>query len=59
MNVDGKWFDELSPEEVKCLGAAEGWFELGDFEACKKELEEIRPEMRAHPDVLKFGFQTM
>ena len=44
---------ELSSEDQKYLSTAEAWCELGDLEACKRELEEIRPEMRAHPGVLK------
>ena len=53
MRLMNEFIGKLSERDQVCLSAAEGWFELGDFKACKKELEEIRPEMRAHPDVLK------
>lgn len=34
------------------LQAAQGWLELGNFLEADKELDEITPELRAHPDVL-------
>jgi len=35
------------------LQAAEGWLELGNFLEADHELDEISPELRAHPDVLR------
>ena len=35
------------------LRAAEGWLELGNHLEADRELEEIAPELRAHPDVLE------
>ena len=34
------------------LQAAQGWLELGNHLQADKELDEITPEMRAHPQVL-------
>ena len=34
------------------LEAAQGWLGLGDLVSASGELEEITPELRAHPDVL-------
>ena len=34
------------------LEAAAGWIQLGDYDAANDELENIRAEWRAHPDVL-------
>jgi len=34
------------------LNAATGWIQLGDYDAANDELENIRAEWRAHPDVL-------
>ena len=38
------------------LQAAEGWLDLGDWQSANDELENIDPELRAHPDVLKIRF---
>jgi tetratricopeptide (TPR) repeat protein len=35
------------------LRAAQGWIELGDHLEADKELDEITPQLRAHPDVLE------
>ena len=32
--------------------AAQGWLALGDWRPANDELECVRPEFRAHPDVL-------
>ena len=32
--------------------AAQGWLALGDWSEANEELERVRPEFRAHPDVL-------
>jgi len=34
------------------LEAAQGWLELGDLVSANDELDEIAPQLRAHPDVL-------
>ena len=33
--------------------AAAGWIQLGDYDSANDELEKIRAEWRAHPDVLE------
>src|SRR5206468_379285 len=35
------------------LQAAQGWLELGNHLEADKELDEITPQLRAHPDVLE------
>jgi ABC-type phosphate/phosphonate transport system ATPase subunit len=35
------------------LEAAAGWIQLGDYDSANEELENIRAEWRAHPDVLE------
>ena len=35
------------------LQAAQGWLELGNHLEANEELEQITPELRAHPDVLE------
>ena len=35
------------------LKAAVGWIQLGDYDSANDELENIRAEWRAHPDVLE------
>ena len=35
------------------LNAAQGWIGLGNFIEANSELDEITPELRAHPDVLE------
>ena len=35
------------------LQAAEGWLDLGNCAEASKELEQITPHLRSHPDVLK------
>ena len=39
------------------LEAAEGWFELGDHLAANEELENITPQLRAHPFVLELRYK--
>ncbi len=39
--------------DSRLLNAAEGWLELGDWQSANDELEDIKPTLRAHPDVLK------
>jgi tetratricopeptide (TPR) repeat protein len=43
----------LSHPDSHRLNAAEGWLELGDWLEANEELENIAPQNRAHPDVLK------
>ncbi|MGO8837547.1 MAG: TPR end-of-group domain-containing protein [Limisphaerales bacterium] len=35
------------------LSAAQGWIELGNDREASEELEQITPQLRAHPDVLE------
>ena len=42
--------------DTRYLEAARGWLELGDYVEAAKELDEIRPRLRAHPDVLAIRF---
>jgi predicted Zn-dependent protease len=44
---------KLNHADTRHLLAAQGWLELGDWKSASEELENIRPQMRAHPDVLK------
>lgn len=44
---------KLDENDMRCLRAAQGWLELGDWKSANDELENIQPQMRAHPDVLK------
>lgn len=39
------------------LKAAQGWLELGNHLEANEELENISPELRAHPDVLKLRLE--
>jgi predicted Zn-dependent protease len=40
------------------LRAAEGWLGLGDWQSANDELEEITPQLRAHPEVLEVRWQV-
>ncbi len=40
------------------LQAAEGWLGLGDHLAANEELDQITPELRAHPLVLKVRYEV-
>jgi len=42
----------LEPPDTFHLDAARGWIGLGDLVSASNELEEITPQLRAHPDVL-------
>jgi tetratricopeptide (TPR) repeat protein len=44
---------ELTPPDSHHLLAAQGWLELGDHLEADKELDDISPDFRAHPDVLE------
>ena len=43
---------QLKHPDPMHLNAASGWIQLGDYDAANNELENIRAEWRAHPDVL-------
>ena len=43
----------LSPPDSHHLHAAQGWVELGNHAEANEELEQIAPQLRAHPDVLE------
>jgi hypothetical protein len=45
----------VSPDHLK---AAQGWIELGVWDAANEELQSITPQLRAHPDVLKERFNV-
>ena len=53
----GKRIKPLEPPDNIHLKAAEGWLELGDHLEANEELEEIRPRLRVHPDVLQIRWQ--
>jgi len=40
------------------LKAAQGWLELGNHLEADKELDEIAPRLRAHPDVLEVRWEV-
>jgi tetratricopeptide (TPR) repeat protein len=42
--------------DLQHLKAAQGWVELGAWDVANDELENITPQLRAHPDVLKVRF---
>ena len=44
---------QLPDEQRRSLGAAQGWLELGALAESAAELENIAPEHRKHPDVLR------
>ena len=50
--------NELPPEDVHHLRAAEGWLELGNHLEANRELEAITPLLRAHPTVLIVRWQV-
>ena len=43
---------QLKHPDTMHLKAAVGWIQLGDYDSANDELEKIRAEWRAHPDVL-------
>ena len=47
----------LEPPDSLHLSAPEGWLELGNHIEANEELEEITPQLRAHPDVLELRWQ--
>ena len=44
---------QLKHPDPMHLEAAVGWIQLGDYDSANDELEKIRAEWRAHPDVLE------
>ena len=48
---------ELEFKDRRHLKAAEGWLELGNVFEANEELENITPQMKAHPDVLCLRWQ--
>lgn len=47
---------KFSPSDLQHLKAAEGWIRLGAWDVANDELENITPQLRAHPKVLKLRF---
>jgi len=45
------------PPDSHHLEAAQGWLELGNHLEANEELDQITPELRAHPDVLELRWQ--
>ena len=43
----------LPPDDARHLQTAEGWLELGNHIEANTCLEQIAPELRAHPEVLE------
>jgi tetratricopeptide (TPR) repeat protein len=43
----------VTPRDHHHLRAAQGWLELGNWLEANAELENITPQQRAHPDVLR------
>jgi predicted Zn-dependent protease len=39
------------------LDAADGWLGLGDFQSASEELDQIAPDLRAHPCVLELRYK--
>ena len=44
---------QLKHPDTMHLKATAGWIQLGDYDSANDELENIRAEWRAHPDVLE------
>lgn len=55
--TDRNTMHPLSPEDKRHLDAAEGWCGLGSFLEANEELENITPQVRAHPKVLEIRWQ--
>jgi predicted Zn-dependent protease len=43
----------LEPPDTHYLAAAVGWLELGNPTEARAELDQVRPEVRGHPDILE------
>jgi len=48
---------KLPLPDQRHLDAAEGWLGLGDIPAANEELEQISPQLRAHPFVLEVRYK--
>jgi putative SOS response-associated peptidase YedK len=48
----------FGPPDSIHLRASEGWLELGNHLEANEELEQITPEMRAHPAVLCLRYEN-
>jgi tetratricopeptide (TPR) repeat protein len=48
---------EFTLDDRRYLEAAEGWLGLGDWAEANKELENINPQFRGHPEILGARFQ--
>jgi tetratricopeptide (TPR) repeat protein len=48
----------LDLNDQRCLEAATGWLELGNHLEANEELENITPQMRAHPAVLLVRYEV-
>ena len=55
MSLEGP--EALGHPDSLHLRAAQGWIELGDSVEADRELDEIAPELRTHPDVLELRWQ--
>jgi len=51
--------DDLEPHDVMHLNAAEGWLGLGNVIEADKELKQIAPAMRSHPEVMAVRYNMM
>ena len=52
-----KKIKKLPHPDNKYLDAAEGWLELGNWKEANEELENITPQLRAHPFVLEVRYK--
>jgi len=48
----------LQHPDIHHLQAAQGWLELGNHLEAEKELDEIAPQLRVHPDVLNVRWEV-
>jgi hypothetical protein len=49
---------KFNAADVRCLNAAEGWLELGNYFEADKELDNITPQLRADPAVLQLRWRV-
>lgn len=49
--------NDLPLPDHRYLEAAEGWLELGNWQEANEELENITPQLRAHPFVLEVRYK--
>jgi tetratricopeptide (TPR) repeat protein len=48
---------QISLPDRHYVNAAEGWLELGNPEEAKRELAQVAPHLRLHPDVLEMSWR--